>query len=387
MHRNWRAHRLPAALILAGSLGLAACGSSAAETGTPEASAPPPAVPVVKADTSTIESAIEISGSLVPQVRVDVYSKLGGTLERVLVQIGDRVAAGAPLALLDRREIDAQVDAAAAAVAVAGAGLEAAEAALANAEQEAARARNLYEKGALARQRMDAADTAFRSARAQRDLARANVAQAEAAHRRGLEVQRDATLRAPMAGVIVARNYDPGNLVGPGSDQPVVAVADLRALKLEAGVSELDAGRLRAGMPATITVTARPGERFEGRLAAIAPEVDRRNRHFQIELRVPNPGQTLLGGMYATARIVADRAEEAVVLPREAVFTRGGARHVYVVEDGTVRLARVSEGLSDGPRVQITSGLSPGALVVADARREVAEGARVRPVAGSRSTD
>jgi membrane fusion protein (multidrug efflux system) len=383
MPSPWINLRLLSAIggVAAIAIAAAACGSGAAQADTPEASIPPPAVSVVKASVVDLESAIEVSGNLVPQVRVEVHAKLGGTLDRVLVQLGDRVAAGAPLAALDRREIDAQVDAAAAAVAVARASLEAAEAALANAGQEVERARNLFEKGALPRQRMDAADTAHRSARAQRDLSRANVAQAEAAHRRAAEIQRDATLRAPMAGVIVERNYDAGNLVGPGSDQPIVAVADMRALKLEAGVSELDAGRLRVGMPAFVTVTARPGQHFEGRLAALAPEVDRRNRHFQIEVRVPNEGQELLGGMYATARFVVERAPGAVAVPRESVFSRDGARYVYAVREGTIQLARVIEGLSDGSRVQITSGLAAGAVVVADARREVAEGARVRPVA------
>jgi RND family efflux transporter MFP subunit len=384
MLRTWKNRRIALAIAGASALlfGAAACGSGSAQTeAAPGEAAAPPAVSVVTADTADLESAIEVSGNLVAQARVEVHSKLGGTLERVFVQIGDRVAAGAPLAALDRREIDAQVDAAAASVAVARASLEAAEAALANAAQEGERAGNLFDKGALPRQRMEAADTAFRSARAQRDLARAGVAQAEAAHRRAREVQRDATLRAPMAGVIVERNFDAGNLVGPGSDQPVVAVADMRTLKLEAGVSELDAGRLRVGMPAAVTVSARPGERFEGRLAALAPEVDRRNRHFQIEIRVANDGRKLLGGMYATARIVVDRSDGAVVVPREAVFARAGARYVYAVQNETVRLARVTEGLTDGARVQITSGLAAGDLIVADARREVAEGAKVRPVA------
>jgi multidrug efflux pump subunit AcrA (membrane-fusion protein) len=125
---------------------------------------------------------------------------------------------------------------------------------------------------------------------------------AEAALRRARETQRDTILTSPIDGVIVERNYDAGSLVGPG-DKPVVAVADLRSLKLEAGVSELEAGppshlacrresRFRRG----------PGEVFEGRLAAIAPEVDPRNRHFTIEVRTTNPG-TLLSGMYATATI------------------------------------------------------------------------------------
>jgi RND family efflux transporter MFP subunit len=370
-------------LLLAGLMAAAAgaaCSSDEATARQKPTAASAQAVSVVKATVSDLESAIEVSGNLVPQLRVDLRPTFGGTLEGVRVNIGDHVSAGATLATLDRREIDAQVDAAVAAIGVARASLEAAEAGLTNARQEIDRARNLFDKGALPRQRLDAADTAFRAARAERDLAQANVAQAEAAGRRAREVQRDATLRAPMAGVIVERNYDAGNLVGPGSDLPVVAIADMRVLKLEAGVSELDAGRLRVGMPAAVTVSARPGERFEGRLAAIAPEVDRRNRHFRIEVRVPNAGANLLSGMYAAARIVVDRAAAAVVVPRTAVFARSGTAHVFKVSGDVVSAVLVTQGLSDGSRVQIASGLAPGDVIVADARREVAEGTKVRPV-------
>lgn len=355
-----------------------ACGGGRASQAA-EAPPPLPAVAVLRAAAGTLESAIEISGNLVPQTRVDVHPKLGGTLDRVAVQLGDRVSAGAVLATLDRREIDAQVDAAVAAVNVARASLDAADAGLQNANQEVERARNLFDKGAIAKQRLDAADTQWRGAQAQRDLARANVAQAEAALRRAREVQRDATLRSPVAGVIVARNFDAGTLVGPGNDKPVVAVADLRALKLEAGVSELDAGRLKVGSKVRVTLPAKPGDTYEGTLVALAPEVDPRNRHFQVEIRVDNLEQTLLSGMYATARIVVAKAD-GVVVPREAVFDRSGARAVYRVDGDKIAVVNVTEGLTDGTRTQLLSGVKPGDLIVADARREVAEGARVRPV-------
>jgi RND family efflux transporter MFP subunit len=364
--------------IVAAAMATSACGGEGA-TQAAEAPLPLPAVPVVRAVAGTVETAVEFSGSLAPQTRVEVHAKLGGTLDKVFVQLGDRVAEGAVLATLDRREIDAQVDAVAAAVNVARAGLDAADAGLANAAQEVERARNLFEKGAMPKQRLDGADTAWRAARAQRDLAKATVAQADAALRRAREVQRDATLRAPVSGVIVERNFDAGNLVGPGSDKPVVAVADIRTLKLEAGVSELEAGRLKVGSTATITLPAKPGEVYEGRLAAIAPEIDPRNRHFQIEIRVDNRAQRLLGGMYASARIVVAKAD-GIVVPREAIFDRGGRRSVYRVDGDTVRAVAVTEGLSDGARTQIVSGLKAGDLVVSDARRDVADGARVRPI-------
>ena len=366
------------AVIASAAIGTTACSGQKVE-GAAKAEAPLPAVSVIRAQSGALESAIELSGNLMPETRVEIRSKLPGTLDTVTVQLGDRVTEGQVLATLDRREIDAGVDAAVAAVAVGKAGVDAADAAYENAGQEVERARGLFEKGAIPKQRLQAAETQWRASKAQRDLANANVEQANAALRRAREVQRDATLRAPIAGVIVERNYDAGNLVGPGSDTPVVAVANLRSLKLEAGVSELEAGRLKPGATARVTVQARPGETFTGRVAALAPEVDTRNRHFRVDIRVANADLAMLSGMYATARIPTATAE-GVIVPREAVFDRHGGRAVYRVQGDIVSIVAVKEGLSDGKRVVLVSGVQSGDTIVADARREVTDGARVRVV-------
>jgi HlyD family secretion protein len=368
-------------LVLGLGLMVVGCAGDSPSVAAPvaaDAGPPPVDVQVVTARVGMLESALEISGTLAPRSRVAVKPKLpGSSLERVLVDIGDAVKVGQVLATLDRREIDAQVDAATAAVDVAKASLENAEAALANALLERDRAQNLFDKGAVPRQRLDAAATAYRSGVAQRDLAKANLAQANASLRRSLEVQRDATLTAPVNGFVVERHYDPGAIPG---DDPVVVIADLHQLKLEAGVSELEAGRLKIGKAAVVAVQAKPGETFNGQLAAIAPEVDERNRHFKIEVRVENPKSALLAGMYATARIVVSAADNAIIIPREAVGTKDGKRVVFKVDGDTVRSTIVVEGLADGRRVQIVSGLASGDRVVADARRQVTEGARVKAI-------
>ena len=368
-------------LILGSSLMAAGCGSSSttaeAAPETTAAEAPVIDVPVVKASAGTIEAALEISGTLTPRSRVAVKPKLPGTLEQVLVDIGDPVTMGQTIATIDRREIDAQLDASAAAVAVAKASLDNAEAGLANAVLEHDRAKNLFDKGALPRQRLEGADTAHRAAVAQRDLATANLAQANAALRRAREVQRNVTVTSPVTGFVVERNYDAGAIPG---DLPIVVVADLRQMKLEAGVSELDAGRLRVGMKAQVQVQAKPGETFLGQLAAIAPEVDERNRHFKIDVRVPNESRALLSGMYATARIIEATRTNAVVVPKEAVTTRDGKRVVQKVDGSTVSTVEVTEGLTDGSRVQIVRGLVAGDLVLADARRQLAAGSKVRGI-------
>ncbi|HEX6214493.1 MAG TPA: efflux RND transporter periplasmic adaptor subunit [Vicinamibacterales bacterium] len=368
-------------VIVGSSLAAAGCsGSSTTAEAAPEttaAAAPVIDVPVVKAVVGDVESSLEISGTLTPRTRVAVKPRLPGTLEQILVDIGDAVTEGQTIATLDRREIDAQADAAIAAVAVAKASLDTAEASLASAVLEHDRAKNLFDKGALPRQRLDAADTAHRASLAQRELATANLAQANAALRRAREIQKNATITSPVTGFVVERNYDAGAMPG---DLPVVVVADLRQMRLEAGVSELEAGRLRVGMKARVAVQAKPGETFFGQLAAIAPEVDERNRHFKIEVRVPNDGRTLLSGMYATARIVEATAGHAVLVPKEAVTTKDGRRIVQKVTGDTVAAVEVTEGLADGARVQITSGLAAGDVVLADARRPLAAGAKVRGI-------
>jgi membrane fusion protein (multidrug efflux system) len=160
-----------------------------------------------------------------------------------------------------------------------------------------------------------------------------------------------------------------------------VVVADIRELKLEAGVSELEAGRLRTGLPATVLVQAKPGEQFSGQLVAISPEVNARNRHFQIDVRVDNAKGSLLAGMYATARIVLSAADQALLIPREAVLPQNGQRVAFKVDGDKVTPVVVSEGLNDGRQVQILSGLVAGDQVLADARRQPPAGARVKAIA------
>ena len=134
-------------------------------------------------------------------------------------------------------------------------------------------------------------------------------------------------------------------------------------------------------MKAVVAVQAKPGQTFAGQLAAIAPEVDERNRHFKIDMRVPNDGRTLLSGMYATARIVEATTRERDPGPE------GGRDHAATASESSrrsrairCRSSRSSKGLSDGARVQIVKGLAAGDTVLADARRQLAAGAKVRGI-------
>jgi multidrug efflux pump subunit AcrA (membrane-fusion protein) len=95
---------------------------------------------------------------------------------------------------------------------------------------------------------------------------------------------------------------------------------------------------------------------------------------------VPNDGRALLSGMYATARIVEANVANAVLVPKAAVTTKDGKRVVQKVTGDTVTVVEVIEGLADGERVQIKAGIAAGDVVLADARRALAAGAKVRGI-------
>ena len=99
-----------------------------------------------------------------------------------------------------------------------------------------------------------------------------------------------------------------------------------------------------------------------------------------IDVRVPNDGRALLSGMYATARIVEASVPNAIVVPKEAVTTKDGKRVVQKVQGDTLSYVEVTEGLADSTRVQIVKGLAAGDVVLADARRQLATGSKVRGI-------
>ena len=251
------------------------------------------------------KSALEISGTLAPRTRVGVKPKLPGTLERVLVDIGDRVSEGQVVATIDRREIDAQVDAAdRRRRAWPRPALETAEAALANAVLEHERAKNLFERGALPRQRLDAAQTAHRAARG---AARSRQGQPRAGRSRAAPRARSPARRDPHLAdhrlrrrAQLRRRRHSRRPAGRRRRRPAAAEARSRRLGARSRPAEASACRR------VVAVQAKPGETFDGRARG-----DRAGGR-RAQPPLPDRGArrrtataTLLSGMYATARLVA----------------------------------------------------------------------------------
>jgi Cu(I)/Ag(I) efflux system membrane fusion protein len=171
---------------------------------------------------------------------------------------------------------------------------------------------------------------------------------------------------SPVDGVLMRKNIVVGARVMPGDE--IYRLADVSTVWVIADVPEQDAGRVKPGDPAAITVRAHPGETFLGEVAFILPELKAETRTAQVRIELPNPGHKLLHQMYADVTIEAARGEPVLAVPASAIID-SGLRQVAIVDLGEGKFAPrpVKLGRKGGEHVEILSGLKPGDKVVTKA--------------------
>jgi RND family efflux transporter MFP subunit len=323
---------------------------------------------------------LPVVGNLIGAATVEVVPKLSGRLEAVNVRLGDRVSQGQVLARVDDREIRQQVAQAQASFEVAQATVRQREADLKFAETNLERSRSLFNRQLLPQQTLDDAEARFQSSQAQLDLARAQFNQAQARLEELKITLTNTLIASPVDGFVGKRHLDPGAFVS--TNAPVVSVVDIRFVRLVVNLVEKDLRRIEVGSGAIANVDAFPDERFEGRVARVAPVLDPSTRTAEIEIEIPNPDFRLKPGMYARVRLTVGQREEAVVIPRNAVVTVGGQRGVFVVDRGDegviARFAPITTGLENQERSEVLKGVSPGQQVVTVGAAALRDGDRVR---------
>ena len=352
VHR--RRSPIPAAAgLLLFALAAAGCGEDAgfaAEGSAPPADSRSPVV-VVTVALDSLTDVLEISGQLEPRAEVLVSAELGGAVEEVLFDKGQRVEKGQLLARVGSDLL--------------GAALQEAVADLDAAQVEYERARQLVEREASPEQTLTTAEANLKRAEARVDSARLRFARAE--------------IFAPVSGVVVRRDIEPGEVVGAGS--PIAVLHDASTLRATIGIPETDIAFFAVGSPAQITVDAYPDRSFEGRIAYIAPSATRPGRNFQAEVAVANPGGTLRSGLIVRTRLERRRYENAVVLERDLLVERDGVLHAFVLQDGQAVMREVAVGPDEGDRVVINAGLEVGETLIVDGHRNLLDGQAVRIVA------
>jgi membrane fusion protein, multidrug efflux system len=300
---------------------------------------------IVVAGRTILSSGPLLSGTLVAERTAQIRAEVPGSVLEVLHDPGARVAAGTSLARIDDRAIlDLWLSARSA--------VAAAESADEIARRELARAEKLLAAGAIAERDLEASRRGALSARTMRDDATARFAAAQK--------QLDATkVLAPYAGVVAERFVNPGDVVTPGA--PLFTVVDPATMRLEAAVPADQLGMVRVGAPVRFSVTGYPGRTFEGRISSVNPAADPQTRQVRLFVRIPNPGQQLVAGLFAEGR-VASESREALTVPRNAVDLRGLVPTVLRLRNGRSEKVEVTLGARDdaAERVEVTAGIAPG---------------------------
>src|SRR5690606_1161771 len=157
----------------------------------------------------------------------------------------------------------------------------------------------------------------FRGAQAAREAAQAQLAAARAQAAGAGEQAQRATITAPIAGEVSNRQVSEGEAVNPG--QPLFTVVNTEILELAGQVPVNQAAGVRVGQPVEFSLSAYPGRTFRGEVARVEPTADPATRQVGVYVRLPNPGRQLVGGQFATGRILSGGETEAVVVPATAL--------------------------------------------------------------------
>jgi RND family efflux transporter MFP subunit len=363
-----RIFRTAVLLALAGLL--AGCGKSK-KTG--ENRVPVQVAAVGRGD---VVQTLAYTGEVEAENEVKVFAKVPDRIERYFVDIGSRVAAGAPVAKIYAATLEQ-------AVRQAEAGLAAAKSQEANMAAEFVRAERLYKENAMSQQQYDAVRT-------QNEAAAAQARQAEA----GLASIRDqfdeTTVKAPISGVVGEKYYDAGDMANPAL--PLVRIVQMERVKLVFQAAEQDLGRLAVGQEAGIRVKSYPDRVFHGRIRKISPVLDPMTRMAPVEVLAPNPGLALKPGMFAEVEVRTGVLKNAVTIPRFAAVENTSMENVggrdlvvkkyqvFTVDSGKAVQRPIEVDYVNAVNIAVRTGLKAGDTLVVSGQNSLRDGMAVTTV-------
>ncbi|MBK8545259.1 MAG: efflux RND transporter periplasmic adaptor subunit [Caulobacteraceae bacterium] len=320
----------------------------------------PPEIAIVEIQPGPVEIVLSVVARVRPENLVDVRSPNAGQVIRLLHDDGDLVAAGAPLAIVRSTVEQAQTDANSARERAARAELDRAQLAF-------NRTRTLADRGFASAAALDEARATLRSAQA-------GLAAASADRRAAAAQTRECTIRAPMAGIVLVRPIDNGQVISP--ETTLFQLGSRDGVELQADVDEAYADVLRTGMEARAALSG-SDEIFAARVTEVSPRVDPSTGGRLIKL-APVEAASIPPGRSVDVTIVVARREAGIAVPRQAIIDAGTEPKVYVVDANGRVIARTVE-IADWPSLNaiVESGLASGDRIVltpADTRL----GARVR---------
>lgn len=356
-----------------------------------------PRAEVIEVTRGTSSSELELPGNLQASTEAPILARADGYVKRRMVDIGDRVRAGQPLAEIEAPEVDRQIQQARANLQQAQAALDQAQANYEQGQSNLELARvtarrwgNLASQGVVSKQENDQYQAQYQSQSSnvvalEKAIAaqRSNIAASEANLARLDEVQSYRVVKAPFDGVVTLRNVDVGALVNAGNTL-LFRIAQIATLRAYVNVPETNAGSVHPGQTARLRVASLPGRVFTGTVARSTNSLDPASRTLLVEIQVPNPDGAVLPGMYAQVDLSSPRANAPLLIPGDALVARGEGTQVALVRpDHTVHMQKIEVGRDYGDRMEVVDGLREGNLIIANPGELAREGIRVDPVSAA----
>ncbi len=310
-----------------------------------------------------ISTGPSLSGALIPERAATVRAQLSGSVVQTYAEQGQAVRAGTVLARLDQTALQEPYLSA-------RAGLASASNSNDIGQRELARSEKLLAAGAISERDIDQSRRNAIAARAALADARARLATAQ-------KQLGNATITAPISGVVSERQISAGDVVQPGA--ALFTVVDPSSMRLEASVPADQLALVRVGVPVSFTITGYPDREFLGRVTRVNPTADPATRQVRIYVSIPNAGRTLVGGLFANGRIAAT-AHNGIAAPVSAVDMRGTIPTVVRVKNGKANRVQVQLGIRDesSERIEILSGVQAGDTLLLGAAQGITPGTPVR---------
>jgi len=306
----------------------------------------------------------------------NIFARTSGYIEKRYVDIGDQVKAGAVLANIIAPELDHQIAQAKATLAQNQATLQQTQASRDLAQVTNTRDSSLVQKGWLTLQQGDNDRLTLQAQQAAVGVAQSNIA-AQEAQIRVLEQEKDyQRVVAPFDGVITQRQIDNGSLVTSGSTF-MFTLMHPNVIRTQIFVPQDEAFGLGPGVDAVIHVPEIPGRNFPGKVTRIASALQPGSRTLLTEIDVPNPDGALSPGIYCTVELFIPRKTPSMIIPAEAVVFDQNGLHVAVVQNGAVRMQKITIARDFGTEVEVHDGVKPGDQVVLNPMVNLTEGSKV----------
>lgn len=327
--------------------------------------------PVVR---KSLVETMTYAGSVEAMESVTILPKVTGIVEAVRVDLGDKVAKGDEIVVIDDEEFVQRLKQMRANLQLAEAQLKRSRIGRELAELDFERSERLTDQGLGTGQEMDSSTAQRDTAGVEVDLARAEVARMRAAVEEAQLSVDNTRIVAPMGGYVAKRYVDPGALASPST--PLLALVNTDPAKVVVHVPESDIALAQVGRRVTVTV-AGGAIRFAGKVERVAPTLDESTRTTSVEIKVPNAQARLRPGMSADVAIVARESTNALVIPEDALMRGSGRPEVYRVSQGKAQSVAVELGIQEGGFAEVVGGLEEGDLVIVRGQFMVEHGAPV----------